>query len=229
LNSFQTINCSPTLALQYQMKNTSTQKACRVLPMAEGLNAALAELQRGSVIAFPTDTVYGVGADGLDAAAVLKLYATKDRPLTQPIPLLLADLADLALVSKAIPERAMRLAKRYWPGGLTLVVPAAPHLPPELLASGTTVAVRVPDYAPLRRLIRQLGHPLAATSANRHGAANPVTAQDVLEQLGSRLPLVLDGGPTPGDTPSTIIDLTGPAPRVLRQGCVAVDPALLQP
>lgn len=209
-------------------KNPRTDKACRVLPSIAGLDAALAELQAGSVIAFPTDTVYGVGADGLNAAAVLKLYTIKDRPLTHAIPVLLADLTDLPLISRSIPERAVLLAERYWPGGLTLVVPAAPHLPPELLAGGATVAVRVPDYAPLRTLIRRLAHPLAATSANRHGAANPATAQDVLAQLGDRLPLVLDGGPTSGDIPSTVIDLTRSTPRILRQGCVTVDPALLQ-
>jgi len=200
--------------LEYCTMNTP------ILPFGQGADEALRLLQRGAAIAFPTDTVYGVGADGLSAAAVLQLYAIKDRPRTQAIPLLLADPTDLRTVSAALPQHAVMLAERYWPGGLTLVVPAAPHLPGELLAGGTTVAVRVPDHAALRNLIRQLGHPLAATSANLHGQPNPRTAQDVVAQLGGRLPLVLDGSATPGDTASTIVDVTGPTPRVLRQGVV---------
>ncbi len=198
-----------------------------VLPLEQGLNEALDRLRHGQAVAFPTDTVYGVGADGLSAGAVLQLYAIKDRPRTQAIPLLLADPADLVLVSSRVPTHAQLMAERYWPGGLTLVVPAAAHLPTELLAGGSTVAVRVPDHPVLRDLIRQLHHPLAATSANLHGYANPRTASDVVTQLGERLPLVLDGGATPGDIASTIVDVSGPVPRVLRQGVVQVDKVLL--
>lgn len=195
----------------------------QVLSFDQGINEALALLRRGAALVFPTDTVYGVGADGLSATAVHQLFAIKDRPRTQAIPLLLADPAELALVSDDVPPRARALAERYWPGGLTLVVPAAPHLPAELLAGGATVAVRVPDYEPLRALIRQLKHPLAATSANLHSFPNPRTAQDVVAQLGGRVALVLDGGATPGDIASTIVDVSGPVPRVLRQGVVEVD------
>jgi L-threonylcarbamoyladenylate synthase len=198
-----------------------------ILPFEQGLHEALDLLRRGQAIAFPTDTVYGIGADGLNAAAVLQLYTIKDRPPSQAIPLLLADPDDLGLVSNNVPARARALGERYWPGGLTLVVPAAAHLPTALLAGGTTVAVRVPDQAVLRDLIRQLGRPLAATSANLHGYANPRTAQDVVAQLGARLPLVLDGGATPGDIASTIVDVSRPMPRVLRQGVVQVEQALL--
>jgi L-threonylcarbamoyladenylate synthase len=179
---------------------------------------ALALLQQGEVIAFPTDTVYGVGAAGLQAHAVAGLFVVKDRPRTQAIPLLLADAADLRVVCPAVPPMADDLAVRYWPGGLTLIVPAAPHLPTELLAGGATVAVRIPDHDPLRALIRRLGQPLAATSANLHGGPNPASAEAVGSQLGGRLPLILDGGPTAGDVPSTIVDLTGHEPRVLREG-----------
>jgi L-threonylcarbamoyladenylate synthase len=187
---------------------------------------ALQLLVAGEPIAFPTDTVYGVGASGLDGKAVSRLYVVKDRPRTQAIPLLLADATDLEQVCPAVPPMARELAARYWPGGLTLVVPAAPHLPGELLAGGSTVAVRVPDHPALRALIRGLGQPLAATSANLHGGPNPVDAAMVFEQLGARLPLILDGGATPGDLPSTIVDVTGSAPRVLRQGVVQVAGAM---
>ncbi|HSH82886.1 MAG TPA: L-threonylcarbamoyladenylate synthase [Herpetosiphonaceae bacterium] len=189
----------------------------------EALEEALALLRAGAVIAFPTDTVYGVGAAGLNPAAIAQLYTVKARPLSQPIPLLLADPEDLGSVSAAVPSRAAALAARYWPGGLTLVVPAARHLPSILLAGGSTVAVRVPDHAWVRELIRRLGQPLAATSANLHGGPNPASAAMVLEQLGSNLPLVVDGGPTPGDIASTIVDVTGSRPVVLRQGALQID------
>lgn len=184
---------------------------------------ALNILRSGSVLGFPTDTVYGVGAAGLDDAAVARLYVAKERPTHQAIPLLLADAGDLATVCPSIPPLALEIGRRYWPGALTLIVPAAPHLPQSLLAGGTTVAVRVPDHDWLRALIRQLGQPLAATSANVHGAPNPRTADDVAYQLGTRLPLIIDGGPTAGDVPSTIIDVTGDTPRVLRQGALQIE------
>ncbi len=188
----------------------------------KAFDEALALLQQGDVIAFPTDTVYGVGAAGLNPTAIARLFAIKDRPRTQAIPLLLADPSDLGSVCPSVPIAAEELAARYWPGGLTLIVPAAPHLPPELLAGGATVAVRVPDHLWLRELIRRLGQPLAATSANLHGEPNPTSADMVEAHLGRRLPLILDGGPTPGDIPSTIVDVTGPEPKVLRHGIVPV-------
>ena len=198
--------------------------AATILPIGDPVTfeRALDLLYAGEPIAFPTDTVYGVGAAGLDSRAVVRLFEVKDRPRHQAIPLLLADLDDLHTVCPTVPSVAEELAARHWPGGLTLVVPAAKHLPVELLAGGTTVAVRIPDHPLLRELIRRLGRPLAATSANLHGRPNPVTAQDVAADLGTRIPLILDGGPTPGDVPSTIVDVTGATPRVLREGVVRV-------
>lgn len=186
------------------------------------LDQAIDLLRSGAVVAFPTDTVYGVGAAGLEPVAISQLYAVKARPFSQAIPLLLADADDLGSVCGSVPGAAADLAERYWPGGLTLVVPAAAHLPGVLLAGGSTVAVRVPAHTFVRELIRTLGQPLAATSANLHGGPNPATAAAVFEQLGDRLPLILDGGPTPGDTPSTIVDVTGPQPKVLRQGALQI-------
>ncbi len=181
---------------------------------------ALILLESGAVVGFPTDTVYGVGTLGMDERAVLKLFEAKQRPLSQPIPLLLADPEDLQAVCPAVPPMATELARRYWPGGLTLVVPAGSRLPARLLAGGTSVAVRIPDHGWLRELIRRLGQPLAATSANLHGGPNPASAQDILLQLDERIPLIVDGGPTRGDVPSTIVDVTGEEPKVLRQGVI---------
>jgi len=190
----------------------------RSLEEPDVLGQALALLRLGEAIAFPTDTVYGVGAAALDAAGVLRLYAVKRRPLTQDIPLLIADGLHSIPARFGVPA-ALRLA-RLWPGALTLVLPAAPHLPPELLAGGPTVAVRLPDHTWLRGLIRALGAPLAATSANLHGERDPQTAAEVAAQLGEALPLVVDGGPTPGPTPSTIVDCTQSEPRLLRAGAL---------
>ncbi len=187
------------------------------------LDRALNVLRSGNVLAFPTDTVYGVGAAGLDGAAVAQLFIVKERPQQQAIPLLLADPEDLSTVCPSIPPLALAIGRRYWPGALTLIVPAAAHLPASLLAGGATVAVRVPDHDWLRQLIRLLGQPLAATSANLHGGANPRTATDVAAQIGARLPLILDGGPTAGDVPSTIVDVTTSTPRILRQGALQID------
>lgn len=190
---------------------------------ASAAEQALTLLARGEAIAVPTDTVYGVAAAGLNSAAIGRLFAVKQRPLAQAIPLLLADPSDLDMVCQQLPAVAAVLAARHWPGGLTLVVPAATHLPARLLAGGTTVAVRVPDHAWLRGIIRALGQPLAATSANLHGGPNPATPAAVIDQLGDRLPLIVDGGATPGDIPSTVVDATVDPPAILRQGVVAVD------
>jgi L-threonylcarbamoyladenylate synthase len=186
---------------------------------AEAEPQALRLLRAGETIVVPTDTVYGVAAAALDAAAVLRLFAVKRRPLSQAIPLLIADVGDLDVVARSVPAAARRLA-RLWPGALTLVVPAAPQLPPELLAGGDTVAVRLPDHDWLRGLIRALGSPLATTSANVHGQPDPQTAEEAARQIGADVAWIGDGGPTPGPIPSTIVDCTGDALRVLRAGAL---------
>jgi L-threonylcarbamoyladenylate synthase len=175
-------------------------------------------LNAGGLVAFPTDTVYGVGAHALNAGAVARLFTAKDRPRHMAIPVLLAAAADLPRVARAISPIARRLAEVFWPGPLTLVLLKKPDLPAALTAGGDTVAVRVPDHAATQNLIAALGAPLAATSANRSGAPSPVTAREVVAQLGGRIDLILDGGPCPGGVPSTLLDLTTDPPRVLRPG-----------
>ncbi len=184
------------------------------------LDAALHHWQQGHIVAFPTDTVYGIGVPALDAAAIEQLYLLKQRPRSQAIPLLLADPADIERVAAQVPPQARTLAQHHWPGGLTLVVPAVATLPSVLLAGGSTVALRVPNHPALRTLIRHLGQPLAATSANLHGQPSPPTAHELAQLFGARVGVVLDGGHAPSDAPSTVVDCCGEAPRVLRQGCV---------
>ena len=192
-------------------------------PLSADFARAVALLRAGELVAFPTDTVYGVGALVWDAVAVHRLYLAKLRPADKAIPVLLADPADLPLVARDLPPDAARLAAAFWPGPLTLVVPKAQRVPAEVTAGSDTLAVRVPDHDLARALIRAAGAPLAATSANLSGQPSPVTAGDVAAQLAGRIAIILDGGPCPGGVPSTIVDLTAPEPRLLRAGPISLD------
>ena len=205
---------------------TSTNRPASILRPPSGFRRAVALLRAGQLVAFPTDTVYGVGAVLWDDKAVRKLYEAKLRPADKAIPVLLADASDLSLVATNPSQDALRLAERFWPGPLTLVVPRAEGVPDEVTAGGATVAVRVPDHDLARALIRAACAPLATTSANLSGQPSPVTAQEVAAQLGSRIPLVLDGGPCPGGLASTVVDLTGPTPVILRPGPVSIQEIL---
>lgn len=193
----------------------------QVLPI-EDLEEALVLLRLGDVIAFPTDTVYGLGALPGDASAVRKLFAAKQRPAEKAIPILLADPGDLLKVAANISPPARRLFERYWPGPLTLVVRRSPAFrgatDPE---ENETVAVRVPAYEPARELIRRAGGALAVTSANTSGQPAATTAAAVLKQLGRRIPLVLDGGPAAGGAESSIVDCSRDRPRLLREAALS--------
>ncbi len=184
----------------------------------DAIALALSFLRAGHVIVVPTDTVYGVAADALIPEAVERLYIIKERGRDHPIPLLLADVEDLWQVIRYLPAAAHRLAQAFWPGPLTLVLPARQEIPAVVRAGRDTVGVRIPNHDRLRQLIRRLGHPLAATSANISGRAPALTVEDVLSQLGGRIPLILDDGPAPGGQPSTVVDCTGISPVILRPG-----------
>jgi L-threonylcarbamoyladenylate synthase len=162
--------------------------------------------------------VYGIGAHAFQAEAVECLYRLKVRPAHLPIPLLLPDGAAVRTACIDIPLIAWRLAERFWPGGLSLVLRRSGAVPDAVTSGGPTVAVRVPDHYWVRELCRQLGAPLAATSANLHGQPPPVTADDVSEALGGRVSLILDGGKCRGGVASTVLDLTANPPVILRPG-----------
>jgi L-threonylcarbamoyladenylate synthase len=193
----------------------------RLLPDdASGRAAAVAALRAGGLVAMPTDTVYGVGV-ALDADdALARLFAAKDRPLDRAIVLLVADLDQAADVGVLTPA-ARLLAERLWPGGLTLVLAqaAGARLPAALTGGAATIGVRVPDHDCPRTLARALG-PLPVTSANLSGRPDARDAAEVLAQLGSRIDLVLDGGPARGGVPSTVVDCSGEPPRILREGAI---------
>jgi len=186
--------------------------------------AALDVLRRGGLVAFPTDTVYGVAALISDAAAIDRLYQAKERSTNKAIAVLVGELTQVEQVAAQFPARARRLAERYWPGALTLVVPRHPALPANLSPT-PTIGVRMPDHAFARALLRMSG-PLATTSANLSGGPNPRDAQEVLEQLDGRIELVVDGGPAPGGVPSTVVDCTGADLVILRQGAIPGDKIL---
>jgi L-threonylcarbamoyladenylate synthase len=205
---------------------TGGAPAAAVVRPPDGVLRAAEFLRAGGIVAFPTDTVYGVGAPVWDPLAVGRLYEAKLRPHDKAIPVLLASVADLELVARDLPSGARRLAERMWPGPLTLVVPRAPEVPDAVTAGGDTVAVRVPDLELARMLIREAGAPLAVTSANLSGQPSPITAQQVVAQLGARIPLVLDGGACPGGLASTVVDLTGSQPAILRDGPIRLQDIL---
>ena len=183
---------------------------------SDAITRALEILRAGGLVAFPTDTVYGVGALAFDGKAVKSIYTAKDRPIEKAIPVLIGDIGDLDKVAISIPSTALKLASRFWPGPLTILVPKKQELP-EAVSATSTIGVRVPDHEIACALLRAAG-PMAVTSANLSGRASPTTAEEVLAQLGGRIELIIDGGKTPGGVPSTLVDCTGDEIRVLREG-----------
>ena len=186
-----------------------------------GLTAASTALSRGELVLLPTDTVYGVAADAFTPAAVTRLLAAKNRGRSMPVPVLIGEASTLAGLVVTVPTVAHDLAEAFWPGGLTLVVEHAPTLAWDLGEAEGTVAIRLPDDDVARDLLRRTG-PLAVSSANRSGRPAASNAAEAEYQLGEHADVVLDGGPRTGSAASTIVDCTGPAPRVLRVGAVPV-------
>ncbi|HUF38210.1 MAG TPA: L-threonylcarbamoyladenylate synthase [Anaerolineales bacterium] len=182
---------------------------------------ALDVLHHQGLVAFPTDTVYGLAAAVFDPAGLDRLFAVKGRNQTKAIAVLLAELTQLDRVARDLPDRAKKLAAAFWPGPLTLVVPRAPGVP-EVISVDGTIGVRIPDHDLARKLIGLTG-PLAVTSANLSGAENTRTAEEVLAQLDGRIDLLLDGGRTPGGLPSTVVDCRSGELKILREGPVSRD------
>jgi L-threonylcarbamoyladenylate synthase len=194
----------------------------QVLPAHEpaAIDEAAAVLRRGGLVAFPTETVYGLGADAFNPRAVARIFEVKARPSFDPLIVHLADTADLGRVSPTKNARVGALAARFWPGPLTLVLPRSPEVP-DLVTSGLdSVGVRVPAHPAAHALIAAAGTPVAAPSANPFGYVSPTTAAHVAELLGRAVDLVLDGGPCRVGVESTILSLTGESPVILRPGGV---------
>jgi L-threonylcarbamoyladenylate synthase len=191
-------------------------------PAPAVIERAAAVLRAGGVVAFPTETVYGLGADGLDEASVRRIFEAKGRPANNPVIVHVACTEEARRLSTTWPAVADRLAERFWPGPLTLVLPKADCVPAVTTAGGPTVALRVPAHPVAQALIEASERPLAAPSANLSTRVSATRAEHVLAGLTGRIEMVLDGGPTPGGLESTVVDLSTPTPRLLRYGLVDV-------
>lgn len=199
---------------------TRVLKTDPLRPDAAVIDEAARIIAAGGLVAFPTETVYGLGADALNGRAVRGIFAAKGRPADNPLIVHVAEPAQLPEVAQHVPEAVDALARHFWPGPLTVVVPRRPEVPDEVTAGLDTVAVRVPDHAVALALIRRSGRPLAAPSANRSGRPSPTEARHVWEDLQGRIDLIIDGGPCGIGLESTVLDLTASRPVILRPGAV---------
>lgn len=189
-------------------------------PESDCLDRAAAVLRGGGLVAFPTETVYGLGADAANPAAVARLFAAKGRPPTNPLIVHVPDIEAAHLLVREFPSDAVTLAARFWPGPLTMVFPKSDRVLDIVTAGGSTVALRAPAHPVALGLLRTCGLPLAAPSANPSGLLSPTTAAHVLNGLDGKIDMVLDAGPTPGGLESTVLDVTVAPPRLLRPGLV---------
>ena len=183
------------------------------------IQTALELLREGEIVAFPTDTVYGLGANAFYSPGIIKLFEAKGRDANKAIAVLIGNIEQIGMLTDQINENAVILAKKFWPGGLTIVLPKKIELP-ELLSAGNSIGIRMPNHPIALELLQEFG-PIAATSANLSGKTNPQDAHDVLQQLNNRVPLILDGGKCPGGIPSTVIDCSTDEIQILRAGAIS--------
>ena len=188
--------------------------------LSTSLQQAIDILRNGGVVGIPTDTVYGVAANALYEKAVDKVFDLKGREDTSPIPVLIGQVEDLYRYGREIPDEAIELARAFWPGQMTIVVPKADIIPSVVSGGLDTVGLRIADHPVPRELVSALGAPITATSANISGTDALSSAKSVLEQLGHSLDMVFDGGELPPSRPSTVVDASVSPPRILREGAV---------
>lgn len=210
-------------SLFISMQHTYIQPINPIQPEAIYITQAASLLREGKLVAFPTETVYGLGADTLNPEAVQQIFAAKGRPLSDPLIVHIADEDTLEQLVTTIPPEARRLAQAFWPGPLTLILPAAAHVPKVVTAGLANVAIRMPRHPVALALIRAVGSPIAAPSANRFMHVSPTTALHVLADLQGRIPLILDGGPCTVGVESTVLDLCSQPPTILRPGGVSLE------
>jgi L-threonylcarbamoyladenylate synthase len=177
-------------------------------------------LRRGGLVAFPTETVYGLGADAFNADAVKQIFVAKGRPLDNPMIVHIASVSDLKALTDHVPEEAVRLIEKFWPGPLTLILKKSPDVPEDVTGGLDTVAVRMPQNKIALALIKALGHPIAAPSANLSGRPSGTTAGHVLQDFAGKIDMILDGGPVTVGVESTVLDLSQKPPAILRPGAV---------
>ena len=202
---------------------TVTLKVDPIAPTPLELEKAASLLKAGRLVAFPTDTVYGIGADVFNEDAVRSIFAAKKRDMNKPLQVLIAQKSDLKSIARERSEILDRLASEFWPGPLTLVMLAKESFPRSVRCGRDTIGVRMPANPVALKLIETFGAPIAATSANISGFPDPVSAEEVMEYLGNKVDLILDGGVTPGSVPSTVLDISVSPPVVLREGKLSRD------
>ena len=185
------------------------------------LEQGISILKEGGIVAFPTDTVYGLGAAVNIPQAVARVYQVKGRPKNMPLPLLLADKSQIGEVADPVPPIAWLLAEKFLPGGLTIVLFKSRAVPDIVTGGGKTVAIRIPAHPVPVALIQGVGAPIVGTSANLSGKPSALTSEEVYNQLNNKVDLIIDGGRCPGGRESTIVDLTGEAPVILREGAIS--------
>ncbi len=187
------------------------------------IHRAAQAIQRGELVAFPTETVYGLAADAFNENAVERVFEVKGRPKNNPLPVQVASVQDVFSLAIDVPASALRLMEKFWPGPLTLVLRASPHVS-ELITAGTgKIGIRIPDHPVALALIRSAGTPIVAPSANKSGEPPPTTAEQVLAYFDGKIEIVLDAGPTEIKVSSTVIDITEKPPRILREGSITLD------
>ena len=191
------------------------------LSLQQQVEQGISVLKEGGIVAFPTDTVYGLGASTNISRAVEQVYRVKQRPRNMALPLLLADKSQISEVAQAVPQLAWLLADKFLPGALTMVLLKSESVPDIVTGGDKTVAVRIPAHPIPVALIQGVGTPIAGTSANLSGQPSALTAEDVHTQLGDKVDLVIDGGRCPGGLESTIVDLTRETPVILREGAIS--------
>lgn len=198
--------------------NLPTHSKPIILTDASPLDEAVRTFKNGGVIAYPTETFYGLGVDPFNEKAVDRLFSLKGREKGKPVPLIIKDRAMLDVVAAAVPLTAERLIKKYWPGPLTIIFKASQRLPASVTGSTGTIGVRVSSSAAAGRLISELSSPLTATSANPSGKPAPATALQVIDYFNGNIDLLIDNGALQGSLGSTIVDVTGKEPRIVREG-----------
>jgi L-threonylcarbamoyladenylate synthase len=209
--------------------STAVVRVDPIHPDESAMRAAGALVETGGLVAFPTESFYGLGADALDADAIGRVFEVKGRPESKPLLVLVDSLDMVARLTTRISAGAQDLMRRHWPGPLTLVLEAAAAVPDALTAGTGTVGVRMPGHAVARALVRAASRPITAPSANPSRAAPPLTAEAVREYFDGRVEMILDGGATAGGAGSTVADCTRWPPRILRQGPVVIEGACASP
>jgi L-threonylcarbamoyladenylate synthase len=207
----------------YTKGHTKVLRVDPLNPEMGPIRFAAEYIRRGELVAFPTETVYGLGADATNGAAVRRIFEAKGRPMDNPVIVHIAAIDQLSSVARVVDKRALSLADVYWPGPLTIVFPKANSIADEATAFLDTVAVRMPAHPVALSLIMMAGRPIAAPSANLSGRPSPTTAEHVLEDLGDKVPVILDGGETAFGLESTVISLAADPPTILRPGPITVD------